>query len=67
MTNPNIVPMVEFLTDNVKPLELAEIIDDVLFEYIYGKIEAAESGDVTSEIKHNISLMRELRDVLHLL
>lgn len=67
MDSVNMEPMVAFLTDAVHPDEMSEIIDEVLFDYIYGKIEQAESGEVTKKVNQNIMLLRELRDVFHLL
>jgi len=62
----NIEPIEKFLNEYISPTELAELIDELFYEYLSVLVKSAEDGRVIihEDMQGFIYYMKLLRDVL---
>lgn len=63
MDNPNIMPMIKFVTDEVSSGEMSDLIDEVLFDYAIHKLEEGLNDKGAQQAAQKMYLLRQLRDV----
>jgi hypothetical protein len=57
-----IMPMTEFVNDEISPLDMSKLIGDVMYEYAVDKLEKCGDGP-GKQCASNLYYLRRLRDV----
>ena len=65
----NMEPIISFFTETVDFTDMANILDEIMMEYVYRRIEDSEDygENATNKILQNIQLVRELRNVFRVM
>lgn len=59
----NMQPMEEFVTKDIAPEDMAEVLDEVSFDYARRWLMDEENCPPFTDASNNLYLLRELRDV----